>query len=170
VWAFYIRKGYYISTDLGNLSVVCAFNTPSPFPSVKHTPWKCILFIDQKADSQQAEALDMIYRKCWAEMGDVITVKRAAIEFTKELLDGGPAAKYKVMIPERYHLVTRPFRTQDGKPRHINSRSGALIYIGISLINEFKDVDLPRGNWNAPGMSVTYYDFVLKPSKLAWLP
>jgi len=46
---------------------------------------------------------------------------------------------------------------------------GGIINIGKSEVNEFRDADLPR-NWNSPGMSTTYYDFVLNPKKLMWLP
>jgi len=170
VWAFRITQGYHGDTDLSGVVALYAFNTPSPFPPPERIAWKCIIFIDEKANTKQAEALEEIFRKCWEEMGDVIAVKRAAIEFEKELLDGGPASRYTVRSEGLYHLVTRPFRTQDGEPRYINSRSGGLINIGVSQVNEFNDADLPRGKWNVPGMSITYYDFILSPHKLAWLP
>lgn len=171
VWTLNIKEGYYGNINLSGLIVSYAFNSPSPFPAPKGTPWKCIIYIDEKADAQQAEALEKIYRECWKDMpGEVIAVKRAKIEFKKELLDGGPAARYTVRSEGLYTFVGRPFRTRDRKPRYINSYSDGHINVGISEVNEFNDPDLPRGKWNAPGMSITYYDFVLNPKKHAWLP
>jgi hypothetical protein len=103
-------------------------------------------------------------------MGEVITVKRAKIGFKKEPVDSGLAARYRVQIEGAYHFAARPFRTTDKKPRYINSYWGGHVYLGVSEVNEYNDPDLPRGKWNAPGMSVTYYDFVLNPDKHHWLP
>jgi hypothetical protein len=170
VWTFNIRQGYYGNIDLSGLVVLYAFNMPSPFPPPERTPWKCIIFIDEKADAPQAEALENIFRTCWSEMGDVITVKRAKIEFNKEFIEGSPAATHTVRSEGLYNFAARPFRTRDGKPRYVNSRFGGHINVGVSQVNEFNDPDLPRGKWNAPGMSVTYYDFILTPEKLNWFP
>ena len=127
-----------------------------------------IIYIDQKANTQQAAALENIYRTCWQIMGDVITVKRSDIEFKKEAVDG--AAKYWGKIGEVYNFVARPFRTADKKPRYVNSYWGGHVNVGVSEVNEFNDPDLPRGKWNAPVMSITYYDFILTPDKHHWLP
>ena len=97
VWTFNIKEGYYGDVKLSDLIVSYAFNSPSSFPAPKGIPWKSIIYIDQKASAQQAEALEKIYRACWKEMpGEVIAVKRAKIEFKKELIDDGPAARYTV--------------------------------------------------------------------------
>lgn len=170
VWTFNIKEGYLGDIGLSGLLVSYAFNSPSPFPEPKGAPWQSIIYIDEKANTRQAEALEKIYRTCWRTMGDVIMVKRAGIEFKKEFIDSGPAAKYWVQIREIYNLVAKPFRTADRKPRYINSYWGGHINLGISEVNEFNDPDLPRGRWNAPGMSITYYDFVLNPDKHHWLP
>jgi hypothetical protein len=170
VWTFNIRQGYYDDIDLGALVVLYAFNSPSPFPSSERSPWKCIIFIDEKADARQVEALEKIFRTCWSTMGDVITVKRVKIEFNKELIDDGPTARYKVQSEGLYNFTARPLRTRDRRPRYVNSYLGGHINVGISEVNEFNDPDLPRGKWNAPGMSVTYYDFILNPKKLNWFP
>jgi len=105
VWTFDIREGYYGDTDLSGLLVSYAFNSPSPFPAPRETPWKSVIYIDEKANAKQAEALEKIYRICWKVMGDVITVKRAGIDFKKEFVDGGPAAKYRVQIEGIYNFV-----------------------------------------------------------------
>ncbi len=171
VWTFNIKEGYYGDINLGGLVVFCAFNSPSPFPAPKGTTWKSIIYIDERANARQAEALEKIYRACWGQMpGEVIAVKRAKIEFKKELIDGGSAARHTVRSEGRYNFVAKPFRTVDNKPRYINSRWDGRINVGVSEVNEFNDSDLPRGKWNAPGMSNSYFDFVLNPEKLHWLP
>lgn len=170
VFTFNIRQGYYGDIDLSGLVVSYAFNSPSPFPPPEPSPWRCIIFIDETANAQQAEALENIFRTCWSELGDVIAVKRAKIEFNKEFIDGGPAARHTVRSEGLYNFAARPFRTRDRKPRYVNSHLGGHINVGVSQVNEFNDPDLPRGKWDAPGMSVTYYDFILTPKKLSWFP
>ena len=168
VWSFNIREGYHGDIDLGGLVVSYAFNMPSPFPPPERIPWKCIVFIDEKANAQQAEALEKIFRTCWARMGEVLKVKRVEILFTKELIDGGPAARHTVEIKGVYSLKSEPLLTRDRKPRYITSGFGGVINVGRSEVNEFKDVDLPR-TWNRPGMSTTYYDFTLNSQEPFWM-
>jgi len=170
VWTFSIRKGYYRDIGLDGLLVAYGFNSPSPFPGPKEARWVSIIYIDERASTRQAEALEDIFRTCWTVMGDVIMAKRARMAFDKELLEGGPAARYKVKIESIYNFAARPFRTKDKGPRYVNSYWGGHVNVGVSEVNEFHDTDLPRGQWNAPGMSMTYYDFVLNPDKLYWLP
>jgi len=170
VWTFSITEGHYYDIDLGGLLVAYGFNSPSPFPEMSESPWRCILYIDKSADAQQATALEEVFRTCWTVLGEVTAVKRAGISFNKELLDHGLAARHTVSIDGVYEFVARPFRTADGKPRYINSLWGGHVNIGVSEVNRFHDPDLPRGEWNAPRMSTTYYQFVLHPDKHHWLP
>ena len=170
VWTFNIREGYYKDVDLKGLKVMYGFNSPSPFPPKNHEPWLSIIYIDIDANDRQAEALEDIYRKCWKHMGEVIKVKRAKIDFKKELINGGPLARHEVQSEGLYHLVAVPFKTKDGKPRYINSLYGGQINIGVSKVNKFKDPELPRGEWDAPGMNSTYYEFIMSPKKLYWFP
>jgi hypothetical protein len=171
VWSFNIKEGYYRDVDISGLKMSYAFDSPSPFPAPQGTPWRTIIYIDSKANAKQAEALEKIYRLCWEKvLGEVIAVKRGKIGFKKELVDGGPAARYEVEIEGVYRFVARPFKTVDKKPRYVNSRFGGHVNVGVSETNELNEPGLPRGKWNAPGMSVTYYDFVINPEKLYWLP
>lgn len=170
VWTFNIIEGYYGDTDLSGFLVSYAFDSPSPFPPKEKTPWISIIYIDKAARAPQADALEKVFRTCWKTMGDVIGVKRAGIEFKKELVEGGPAARHRVRIEGIYNFSARPFRTIDKRPRYVNSYQGGHIYIGISEENEFHDADLPRGNWNAPGMSNTYHEFIMNSDKHVWLP
>ena len=168
VFSFSIGEGYRGDVDLAGLKVCYGFNSPTGVPEVGR-PWKCILFIDERADDRQAEALGQIYTRSWGLMGDVLKVKRAVISFARESIGGGPAARHTVEIKGVYGLKSEPLLTMDGKPRYINSVSGGVINIGRSVVNEFRDADLPR-TWNQPGMSTTYYDFVLTPKKPMWMP
>jgi hypothetical protein len=170
VWTFNIIEGHYGDVNLGGLLVSYGFSSPSPFPSPNAAPWQSIIYIDQKANIQQAEALEKIYRMCWMGGGEPIMTKRARITFKKELVDGGPAAKHWVQIDGIYQFAASPLIATNKKPRYIISPRGGRINVGISEVNEFNDPDLPRGKWNASRMSSTYCDFVLNPDKQHWLP
>ena len=168
VYSFNIKEGYYQDVALGGLKVCLAFNISPGFPEVRGG-WPSILFIDSKANDEQAKALEEIYRKCWVARGEILKVKRVEISFTKGLVNGGPAARYEVEIPGIYRLKTQPLLTGEGKPRYINTARGGIVNIGKSEVNEFKDRDLPH-TWNRPGMTDTYCDFTLNPQKLYWMP
>ena len=55
-------------------------------------------------------------------------------------------------------------------PRYISGLMNGIIYIGKSTENKFNDPDLPRGNWDRPDMSNSYYEFSLNPDNLQWTP
>jgi hypothetical protein len=167
-FTFSIKQGHYENIELNGLKVVLAFNIVPGFPEVIGN-WPGIIFIDDKADEKQANALEMIYKKCWERAHKVMKVKRSEIKFTKELIEGGPAARFEIEMPGVYLLKTMPFLTDDNKPRYITTRSGGIINVGKSEVNEFKDTDLPH-IWNRPGMTNTYFDFSVNPQKLSWLP
>jgi hypothetical protein len=168
VYSFSIKEGYYQDVALGGLKVCLPFNVSPGFPEVKGG-WPALLFIDSNADDEQAKALEEIYRKGWMTRGEILKVKKGEISFTKELVNGGPAARFEVEISGVYRLKTQPLLTKDGRPRYINTARGGIVNIGASEVNEFKDKDLPR-TWNRSGMTVTYWDFVLNPQRLYWMP
>jgi hypothetical protein len=170
VWSFHIQNGYYGKTNLGGLNASIAFNIPPGFPENSATEkWPSIIYIDQRANDSQTKAIEQIFRVATAERYRVISVKRAAISFTKELVNGGPAAKHSVKIDGVYEMAAQPLMTPEGKPRQINTRFGGTISIGKSETNRFQDTDLPR-TWDRPGMTNTYLDFSITPTHLHWLP
>jgi hypothetical protein len=170
-FTFNIKEGYYGDTDLSGLKVGFGFNSPEGGTAVRD-PWHSILYIDDKANDRQTSALEDIFKTCWGTMGEVLKVKRVAISFNKERVGSAdpPAFKHTIEYKGVYNLKAEPLMTMNGEPRFISSMMGGLIYVGKSTENKFNDPDLPRGNWNRPGMSNTYYDFALNPQKLSWVP
>lgn len=170
-FTFNIKEGYYGDVDLSGLKAGFGFNTPIGGPA-SQDPWKAILYIDDKADDKQAQALEEIFKKCWGFMGDVLKVRRVAISFTKEPVGSAskPGFKHTVAWQGVYSLKAEPLMTMDGAPRYISGLMNGIIYVGKSTENKFHDPDLPRGNWDRPRMSNTYYEFTLNPSKLQWVP
>ena len=170
-FTFHIKEGYHGDTDLSGLNTSFCFNSPIGGTAVRE-PWQSILYIDSKADDKQAAALEKIFRMCWGNMGEVLKVKRAPISFAKEPVGeaASPGFKHSVAWPSAYSMKAEPLMTMNGLPRYISSRGGGLIYVGKSTENKLNDPDLPRGNWDRPEMSNTYYEFNLNPSKLHWMP
>lgn len=170
-FTFHIKEGYYGNTDLADLNVGFGFNSPVGGMTVRD-PWKSILYIDSRADDEQAAALEKIFKACWGTMGEVIKVKRAPISFTREPVGDAPEKGYKHNITwgDVYSLKAEPLMSVNGLPRFVSGMMNGTIYVGKSVENKFNDPDLPRGKWDRPGMSNTYYPFSLNPSKLQWMP
>jgi hypothetical protein len=170
-FTFNIREGHYGDVGLSGLKAGFGFNTAEGGPAGS-APWKAVLYIDDKADDKQAQALEEIFKTCWGIRGDVLKVKRVAISFTKEPV--GPvssgAFRHTVAWQGIYSMRAEPLQTVDGSPRFINSQRGGIINVGKSTENKFNDPDLPQGNWDRPGMSNTYYEFNINPSKIKWVP
>ena len=170
-FSFHIKEGYYGDVDLSGLNAGFGFNSPVGGTAVRD-PWKTILYIDSKADDKQAAALEEIFKTCWSMMGDVLKVKRAPISFTRESVGdaANPGFKHTVEWQGVYHLKAEPLMTMNGLPRYISGMMGGPIYVGRSTENKFNDPDLPRGTWDRPEMSNTYYEFMLDPERLQWVP
>ena len=170
-FTFHIKEGYYGDVDLSGLNVGFGFNSPVGGITVRE-PWKSILYIDSKANDKQAAALEKIFTTAWSNMGDVLKVKRAPMSFTKEPVGTGdtPGYKHTVEWQGAYSMKADPIMTMNGLPRYISGMMGGLIYVGKSTENKFNDPDLPRGNWDRPEMSNTYYEFTLNPEQLQWVP
>lgn len=130
------------------------------------------MYIDERANDKQANALEEIYTTSWSRVGDVLKVKRAAITFCKNPVGSksNPGFKYTVEWKGIYKLKVEPIMTADGAPRFISGLMNGIIYVGKSSVNSFNDPDLPRGNWDRPGMSNTCFEFTLNPEKLEWFP
>ena len=170
-FTFHIKEGYCGDVNLGGLNVGFGFNSPIGGTAVRD-PWKTILYIDSRADAKQAAALEKIFKTCWATMGEVLKVKRAPISFAKEPVGNAPEPGYRHRVTwgDIYSLKAEPLMTRNGLPRYISGMMNGKIYVGKSTENRFNDPDLPRGKWDRPDMSNTYYEFSLNPSKLQWMP
>jgi hypothetical protein len=170
-FTFHIREGYHGDTDLGGLNAGFIFNSPIGGTAVRD-PWESVLYIDEKANDEQAAALDKIFTQCWSHMGEVLKVKRAPISFQKEAVGdpANPGYRHTVKYGDVYSLKAEPLMTMNGLPRYISGMMGGHIYVGKSTENKVNDADLPRGKWDKPQMSNTYYEFELNPDKLDWMP
>ena len=170
-FTFHINEGYYQNIDLTGLNVGIGFNSPIGGTAVRD-PWKAILYIDSRAKNEQSAALEEIFKKCWGTMGEVLRVKRVPISFTKEPVGNDPEVGYRHIITwgDVYSLKAEPLMSMNNLPRFISGMMNGTIYIGKSGENKFHDLDLPRGNWDQPDMSNTYYPFSLNPSRLQWVP
>ena len=169
-FTFHIKEGYYGDVDLSGLNVGFGFN--SPVGGGVREPWKSILYIDSRADAQQAAALEKISTTAWSNMGEVLKVKRATMTFKKEPVGSAspPGYRHSVEWQGAYSLKAEPLMTMNGLPRYISGMMGGPIYVGKSTENKFNDPDLPRGKWDRPEMSNTYYEFALNPEQLQWVP
>ncbi|MBN1188663.1 MAG: DUF1326 domain-containing protein [Dehalococcoidales bacterium] len=170
-FTFHINHGCYGDIGLDELNAGIGFNTPVGGTTVRE-PWKSVFYIDSRANAEQAAALEKIFRACWARMGEVLDVKRAPISFAREAVGNGPEYGYRHLIiwGDVYSLKAEPLMSMNGLPRFISSMTNGIIYVGKSTENRFSDPDLPRGKWDRPEMSNTYYNFSLNPDKLQWMP
>lgn len=170
-FTFHIREGYHGDLGLDGLNAGFGFNSPVGGTAVPD-PWKCVLYLDANADELQAAALLKIFTACWSTMGDILRVKRAPISFIKEKVGAALEQGYRHDIEWHgvYRMKAEPLMTMNGLPRYISGLMGGRIYVGKSIENRFNDPDLPRGAWDSPNMSNTYYEFSMNPAQLQWVP
>jgi hypothetical protein len=172
VITFNITEGKFGDVNLGGFKGATAFTTPKGKTITEGLgEWKAIVYLDEKANDKQARALETIMTTVFGGFGQVLKVKRAKINFIKELVNKGPAAKHTVEIPGIFLLKAEPLVDREGKPtKVVNSPLfGGVIYVGVSEINEFKDSDLDR-TWKYQGMSCTYYNYRLDSETLMITP
>jgi hypothetical protein len=55
---WHIEKGHYGEVPLDNLNVALVLNAPGPMPEGN---WKVVLYLDERADQQQQEALGTVF-------------------------------------------------------------------------------------------------------------
>ena len=168
VFTFNIERGIYKKIKLDGLKAGFGFNT-SENPNITKQPWKAILYIDEKADKEQRNAIENIFTSCWSLAGDLIKIKYINIDYIKEKI-GINGYKYKIKYNKYYEMESEPLLTKLGKARYISGLDNGIIYIGKTKINIFYDNDLPRGKWNKPEMSNTYFKFDINQNKLEWVP
>jgi len=85
--AWHIQKGNYGNTILDGLNIVGMFNAPGNM--LKGPKWKAALYIDEKASSEQIDALTRIYSgqaggffaALTNLMGEMLGIKSVSIEF-----------------------------------------------------------------------------------------
>ncbi len=171
VATFNITKGKYGDIDISDLKASAAFYTPEGKIITEGLgQWKAIIYIDETANEEQEKALETIFRTVFGVFGQVLNVKRAKINFTKELVGGGPAAKHTIEIPGVFNLEAEPLIDMQGNPTQVVNSPlfGGVINVGKSEVHEFKDSDLKT--WNYKDMSVTYFTFRVDSESLMITP
>ncbi len=170
-FTFRIREGYYADQDLSGLLSGYGFNT-GVGGAGSGDPWKTILYIDERANEAKFICLQTIFSTCWKLAGQVLKVKRTSIIFQKEQVGGSRDFGYKHTIQWKgvYNMRSVPLQARDGKARYISGMTNGIIYVGRTIENRFRDPDLPRGAWDSPGMSNTYFQFNINPSSMDWVP
>jgi hypothetical protein len=166
-FTFAINQGHYGDIDLGGLMAGYGFNTGIGGPG-SGDPWKTVLYIDLRSTESQARSLEEIFTACWKLAGEVLKVKRTEFHFQREKV--GTGYRHSVQWKGVYSLKAEPLLARDGAARYISGLSNGIIYIGRSIENRFSDRDLPRGVWDCPGMSNTYFQFKVSPGSLDWIP
>jgi hypothetical protein len=170
-FTFRIARGRHGTVELGGLLAGYGFNTGVGGVTPRE-PWKAVLYLDSRASDEQCRCLEEVFRTCWKGAGEVVAVKRAAMSFTRER--AGPHAdsgfRHRVEWQGVYALRAEPILARDGRARFISGMSSGVIYVGRSVENRFSDPDLPRGSWDRPGMSNTYFGFSVDPNRLEWVP
>jgi hypothetical protein len=170
-FSFNIRKGLSGNIDLTGLCAGFGFNAPEG-GTASRDPWMAILYVDERANDEQSKALEDILIGCWGKMGQVLKVKRAPMIFVKEPVGSASKPAYRHVVEWRgfYSMKAEPLLARNGAPRYISGTMDGIIYVGKSTENKFNDGDLPRGSWDKPGMSNTYYEFNIDPSRPMWVP
>jgi hypothetical protein len=87
ITAWHIQKGNYGNTNLDGLNAVAMFNAPGNM--LKGPKWKAALYIDEKASSEQYDALTKIYSgqaggffaAVTNLIGEMLGIKSVPIEF-----------------------------------------------------------------------------------------
>ena len=153
-FTFNIEEGYYNNIALSGLVAGIAFNTPADGHKSKN-PWAAALYVDENADDQQFKAIAEIFRISWARVG---------------MLSKAEGYRFRIECMGIYKLETEPLLTKLRQARFISGLENGIIYVGKSIINRFRDADLPRGIWDCPGMSNTYFGFIMNRAKLDWVP
>ena len=102
----------------------------------------------------------------------MLKVKKAAMTFIKEPVGSTSTPGYRHAVEWQgiYSMRAAPLLARNGAPRYISGTMDGIIYVGKSTENKFNDGDLPRGFWDRPGMSNTYYEFNIDPSRPIWVP
>lgn len=155
-------------TDLSGLLVGYGMNTAEGGTTSKD-PWMAILYIDDRADNKQAEALEDIFGVNCHGIFKILKLKRAKMTFIKQAVGpmDNPCYTHTIKWEGIYHLETEPLRAMNGAQRTISGMAdNGMVYVSKSVVNKYNDPDLPRSSWNAPGNSSGSFEFYLNPSEL----
>lgn len=155
-----IQKGNYGSVDLKGLRVAFLLSAPGPLTEGK---WKSALYVDERADKKQRDALQQIFGgKAGGHpavlagfVGDFLGVKFVPIDMT---FDGN---RRSVSIPGILEAEVSALPGQDGKTVTVNNNPlavapGETLTVGKSTKYKYSDYGL---SWEWPGHSGLFSPF-----------
>ena len=166
VIAWHIAKGHYGNTSLDELSVVVVFHTPgNMFTGPK---WKAALYIDEKADKEQTDALGKIYSGqaggffavVAGLIGKILGVRFVPIKFQ---IDG---KRRTLQVPAIIDLTIAGVEGADKSRESTLSNAPMLVAPGFATVvakstkNSYSDYGM---KWDNSGKNGFYSKFVYTP-------
>jgi hypothetical protein len=164
VMGYHLDKGSIGGVDVSGLSVLSAVNIPG---NVLAGNWRQLVFIDDKATDEQADALLAAFSgrlggplADLAELvGEVVGVERATI--SHEIVDGAGTLK----IGERIDCAMHPYTGPDGTATTLNNSifstvPGSPAYVSKA---DYQKVDIPEHGyqWAYEGKNAIQSDWKL---------
>ncbi|MDF0749162.1 DUF1326 domain-containing protein [Marinobacter sp. 71-i] len=122
---WHIKNGHYGEVTLDNLNIAVVLNAPGPMAEGN---WKAVLYIDERADEQQQEALGAVFGgkagghpEILASMiGEVLAVEKHPIGFVIE------KGHRHLTIGESHEARINAIEGQDGRDVTINAHPFAV--------------------------------------------
>jgi hypothetical protein len=141
--AWHIESGRYGEVELNGLNVVVMAASTG---NMSAAPWRGAMYLDERATTEQQQALQAIYSGLFGAMFSEMTGPKAvAIAFARE------GDTYSVRIPDVLAAAIEPLRGPKGnatKIAHMPLGVVDPVSTGRSLHHRYKDADL--GEWDYP--------------------
>lgn len=164
--AWHIEKGHYESVKLDGLNVVGVFVAPGNMAT--GPKWQAALYLDKRANQQQAEALGKIYSGqaggflagVAGFIGEVKGVRSVQIEFTVE------GKKRSLRIPDVLQLDVEGTTGSDPNRESLVVNPALSVTPGFDLVvahstkHSFKDYSM---KWDNSGKNAFYSRFAYAP-------
>ncbi|HEY8140732.1 MAG TPA: DUF1326 domain-containing protein [Nitrososphaera sp.] len=164
--AWHIQKGHFDSTSLDGLNVVAVFHTPgNMFTGPK---WKAALYLDEKANKEQADALGKIYSGqvggffgvVAGLIGEIAGVSSVPIKFE---VDG---KRRSLRVPSAIDLTIEGIEGADKTKESTVSNAPMLVAPGFAAVvakstkNSYSDHGM---HWDNSGKNGFYSRFAYSP-------
>ncbi|MFI5420008.1 MAG: DUF1326 domain-containing protein [Nitrososphaerales archaeon] len=139
--AWHIDEGKFNDTNLNGLNVVGAFHSPG---NMLKTKWKAALYLDQKASSEQANALTRVFggqeggppATLASLIGEIVGVKNARIEYSAE-------GKHRsVRIPQIAEAEIEAIEGQGGAEVQLQNHPIAVSPGNVAVVSKSKKLSI----------------------------